>query len=459
MTKIGEDKDFYKKMLVIGVPVLFQNLISIGLNLLDTLMIGMLGEQELAAVGAANQVYLIFTVSLFGLFSGSAVYTAQYWGTRDIAGIRKMLGIDYIVGIIFALLVSILSFIFAPQLIHIFSKDDSVIGFGTDYLRCVSFSFIFSGASQAISYNSRAIQNLKAPTIVSAIALLVNGVLNYLLIFGVGIFPAMGVKGAATATFLARIFELCALVIYIYTRKEHPLKAGIRSLIAFDREHFAHVMKMAVPVIFSEGSWALSVSLIYAIYGILGTSALAVAQVANVVCDMLQCLYMGIGNASAMSIGEVLGRGEKNTAYRYGKKSMNIVWIFNVITTLFLLLMAKPIANFYHFSGETNHLLVTSLIVMAITITPRILAYMYCVGILRAGGDTVFCMKLEIICNMFIQVPVAFIAVWFFHVSLPLAMLIGEIGNVVRIAFAVPRFKSRKWINVVTDVEIIEDDE
>ena len=112
MERITDEKIFYKKMIFIGVPVVFQNLISIGLNLIDTLMIGMLGEQELAAVGAANQVYFIFTVSLFGLYSGAAVYTAQYWGAQDIDGVRKLLGIDYIVGFLFALIVSVVAYLF-----------------------------------------------------------------------------------------------------------------------------------------------------------------------------------------------------------------------------------------------------------------------------------------------------------------------------------------------------------
>ncbi|MFQ9892333.1 MAG: MATE family efflux transporter [Emergencia sp.] len=174
MTMIAEDREFYRKMIFIGVPVVFQNLISLGLNLIDTLMIGMLGEQELAAVGAANQIYFIFGVSLFGLYSGAAVYTAQYWGAKDIPGVQKMLGIDYAVGAAFAIVVSLLSFIFAPYLIGFFSEDSAVIQFGVDYIRIACFSYIFSGFSSAICYNSRAIQNLKIPTMINGVALLVN---------------------------------------------------------------------------------------------------------------------------------------------------------------------------------------------------------------------------------------------------------------------------------------------
>lgn len=453
MPMIEEKRLFYKKMLLIGIPVVFQNLVSIGLNLIDTLMIGMLGEQELAAVGAANQVYFIFTVSLFGLFSGAAVYTAQYWGAQDMAGVRKILGIDYLIGFFFALAVSVAGFLFAPDIIGLFSTDDAVIAFGTDYIRIACFSYVFSGISNAISYNSRAIQNLKVPTAINVAALGVNAGLNYLLIFGIGVFPQMGVKGAAAATLIARVFELAALLTFVYTRRAHPFKAGFQTLFSFDAAYFLRVMKTAVPVVFTEGSWALSVSLIYAAYGKLGTAALAVAQVANVVCDMLQSFYFGIGNATAMLIGEALGQGKKEAACQNSKRSIKIVAVLNIFMTVLMILLSRPVADIYHFSGETYTLLIQALITMAITITPKMLGYIPIVGILRAGGDTVFCMKLELFCNICVQVPLAYLAVLVFHTSLPAAMLLVEIGNLVRIAVSLPRVKSRKWINIVTDAE------
>lgn len=450
--QLGHNKTFYRKMLFIGVPVVFQNLISIGLNLIDTLMIGMLGEQELAAVGAANQVYFIFTVSLFGLYSGAAVYTAQYWGAQDIGGVRKVLGMDYMVGFCLSVAVTVFAYAAAPFIIGLFSDDAAVIDYGVRYIRIACFSYVFSGISSAISYNSRAIQNLKVPTMINAAALGVNAVLNYFLIFGIGVFPKMGVEGAAAATLIARVFEFCTLILFVYTRKSHPFKTGFRELFSFDRAHFVRVMKTAVPVVFSEGSWSLSVALIFAAYGKLGTSALAVAQVANVVCELLQSVYFGVGNASAMLIGETLGQGDKETAFQNGKRAVRIVWILNVFMTAFMILMSRPIAGIYNFSGETKELLIVALITMAITITPKMLGYIYIVGILRAGGDTVFCMYLELICNMGIQVPMAFFAVLVLKVSLPAAMILVEAIVLFRIVLCVIRFRSRKWINIVADI-------
>lgn len=451
MTRITDEKKiFYKKMLLIGIPVVFQNFITMGLNLIDTLMIGMLGEQELAAVGAANQVYFIFMVSLFGLYSGAAVYTAQYWGAKDIDGVRKMLGIDYVVGFAFAVAVTVIAFIFAPHIISFFSKDGEVIKLGAQYIRIACFSYVFSGLSSAISYNARAIQNLTVPTAVSAVALCVNAVLNYGFIFGTMGFPELGVKGAAVATLIARICEFAALIIYIYTRKEHPFKIRLKNMFKFGKTRFIRVMKTAIPVVITECGWAVSVSLIFAAYGKLGTAALAVAQVANVILEMLQSFYFGVGNATAMIIGESLGQEDTERAFGYGKSSMKLVWALNIVITLTMILFSRPMASIYNFNGETNQLLIETLITMAILITPRMIAYIYIVGILRSGGDTMFCMKLDIAANFFIQVPMAYIAVLALNTSLPVAMALVEIGNIVRIILCVPRFRSRKWINIVT---------
>ncbi len=446
-----ESKEFYKKMFLIGVPVVFQNMISIGLNLIDTLMIGMLGEAQLAAVGAANQVYFIYTITLFGFYSGAAVHTAQYWGAKDVAGVRKILGIDYIVGAVFSVAVSGFAYGFAPQIMGLFSRDPAVIGYGISYLRIASFSYFFSGLSMAISYNSRAIQKLVLPTTINAIALLCNAILNYLLIFGVAGFPQMGVRGAATATLIARIFEFFALFVIIYMQKEHPFKTGIKQLLDFDFAYFLKVSHTAVPVVFSEGSWATAIAMIFAAYGQLGTAALAVSQVANVVTDMLQSFFFGVGNAASVLIGEVLGQGNKEQAYINGKRTLRITWGLNVFMTIFMAFLAQPIAAIYDFGGETHWLLIMALLTMAVLITPKMLAYMYICGILRAGGDTVFCMNLELFCNLLFQAPMAFFAVLVLHTSLPVAMILVAIGDVIRIIVCAPRFRSKKWINIVTE--------
>lgn len=450
ITLNDESRDFYRKMVIVGIPVVLQNLISLGLNLLDTLMIGMLGEKEIAAVGAANQVYFIFSVSLFGLFSGAAVYTAQYWGAQNLKGVRHMVGIDFMVGGIFSIFVALVAFFFGENIIGLFSGDPEVIDYGGQYIRIACLSYFFSSISASISYNSRAIQNLVVPTAINFMALCINAVLNYILIFGKAGAPMLGVQGAAIATLIARICEFTALVSFIMLSKNHPFRGSLKEIFGFGRELFAKVMKTAVPVIFTEGGWALSVAVIFAIYGKLGTSALAVIQVTNVVTDLLQSIYFGVGNATAMLIGEKLGQRKVEDAYHSGKLAVRTVWILNVVMTLAMLALSKPVAHVYGFAPETESLLVTSLMAMALMITPKMLGYIYIVGILRAGGDTLFSMVIDLACNIIVMVPMAALAVMVLEVSLPVAIIMVELsGNLVRYFVCMPRYKSRKWINIV----------
>ena len=444
-----EERNFYKKLILIGIPVVCQNLISNGLNLMDTLMIGMLGEEEIAAVGAANQIFFISTVILFGLYSGAAVFTAQYYGAGDLQGVRKMLGIDCVTGLVVTAVFTCIALFIPEQIIGLFSRDPEVITYGTEYIKIAGCSYCVAGLSMAISYNSRAVQRLKAPTIINACALTMNVILNYFLIFGIGPFPQLGVKGAAIATLISRVVEFASLLIYIYTRKEHPFKAKLTELMGFSKELYIKSMKMAVPVVITDGSWAIAVAIVFAAYGMLGTAALAVTQVSNVITEMLQSVYYGVGNATAMLIGETLGQGDKEGAYRNGKRAVKVVLILNVIILLVTLAIIKPVVGIYNFDIATGELLAKTLFVIAFITTPRMIGDIYLVGILRSGGDTVFCMILELICNIVVQIPIAFIAVQVLGVSLPVAMIIGELGDIIRIAACMPRFRSKKWINIV----------
>ena len=228
------------------------------------------------------------------------------------------------------------------------------------------------------------------------------------------------------------------------------MHASIGNLFSFDKALFFRVMRTALPVVATEGSWAMSFALILAAYGKLGTSALAVAQVANVIASVLQSLYFGLGNSTAVIIGEGLGQKNKEKAQYFGRLSLITTIVFNIVITAFLILISSRIASIYAFNAETMDLLIKTIIVEAILITPKMTAYMFIVGILRAGGDTVFCMKIEIFCNLLISLPLAYISVMAFHVSLPVALIFVDLGDVIRILVCYPRYKSRKWINILT---------
>lgn len=451
------NRGFYRKLLVVGIPMVIQQVIAVTLNLADTIMVGKVSENALAAVGAANQIYFIFGVVLFGVFSGAAVHAVQYWGIRDISSLRKIIGIDYTVCLVLAVPAILFVYFTAPFLIGLFAEEPEVIRLGTAYLRIACFSYLFSGLTFVISYNSRAIQDVTVPTIINGCAILINITFNYLLIYGKCGFPKLGVEGAAIATLIARVLECLAMYLSVYLRKEYPLKAKPSELFSYSAQLFLNVMKTAIPVIVTEGLWAVSVSCIFAAYGKISASAFAVSQVAVTVTDFFQTVYFGLGNASAVLLGEVLGQGKKKLTYQYSRNILKVTWVLNVVMTAAIILLRAPIAEIYNFTPETTDMLMKALLVYAVAMTPKMLSYMMICAIFRPGGDTMFCMYVDVSFNVGMQIPLAYISVLVLDLPLHWAMAVVAIADVLKIFVCYYRYFTKKWMNVFTGRE--EDEE
>lgn len=440
---------FYRKLLGLALPIILQQIISISLNLVDNIMIGRLGALPLAAVGAANQVYSIYTMILFGLFSGAAVPLAQYFGARDFRSIRKILGMDLAIALVLGLVTVGGVLWTAPQIIALFAEEPAVIEMGTAYLRITAVTYLTVGVSFAISFNSRYVQSLKVPTIINVCSILINTVLNYGMIYGHFGFPAMEVAGAAWATVIARLAEMIALLVYLVIDRKHPFHGRLRDFLGFSGSLLRGVMRTAMPVVLSEGGWALGMSLTFAAYGRISAQALAVIQVCQVLCNLCQCASFGLGNASAALIGETLGRREPELAAVNAKKYLKIQWVLNGLMCLLILLLRRPVALFYDFDPQTTALLMVSMAMFGVTQIPRMVAYSVQNGILRPGGDTLFCMVVELSCNLGLEVALAFFAVLALKLPLHLCILAASGGNLLKAFLEYRRYLSRKWLNTI----------
>jgi putative MATE family efflux protein len=447
---IKNNKDFYRQMFKVGFPVMIQQLIIVAVGICDTIMVGKLSEEALAAVGAANQVFMVYVDSVFGFLSGVAVFSVQYWGIRDLKTLRKLLGIAYSMCIAAGVPVTIIAFAFAPSLISLFSDDPDVVLLGTQYLRISVFTYVIGALTFAVSYNSRSVAMLKWPTIANAVAVGLNIFLNWVLIFGKFGMPAMGVRGAATATLIARIVEAAITFSYIYIfSKDHPLKAKL-SEMKYEKALLIRVLRTAFPVIVNELLWVLSFTTVYAIYGDLGPVALAVVQIAMTITDAFQAIFAGIGNGTAVIIGQDLGRGSRESAFNLAKKSLKIIWVFIVIITVLLIALRTTIVNIYDFEQSTNDMMMSTLLIFSLSLAPKMLAYFFICGIFRPGGDTTWCAWVDSGFNWIAQVPLAIIGVHLLHWELWAVIGLVALGEVMKTVACYFRFYSKKWINVFT---------
>ncbi|WP_010296096.1 MATE family efflux transporter [Clostridium senegalense] len=446
------DKRFYKKMFAIAIPVMIQNLISSSLNMVDTIMIGKLGETQIAAVGLANQFYFLFSLFIFGVNSGCSIFTAQFWGKNDKSNIRKILGICLILGCAGGLIFNILAF-FSPELVmRFFTKDPLVIKLGADYLKIVGWSYVITAISYAFAFSCRGIGQAKLPMITSAIALLCNTVFNYILIFGALGFPTLGVEGAAIATLIARIMEMALIIIVIYKRKS-PLVGRLKEFFDFNKKFFLGVVKTMYPVVINEICWSLGMTMYSVIYARIGTEAVATYQIASTIQNIFIVAGFGLANACAVMIGNEIGAGREENAQIYGNRFVKITFIIGCITGTLLFLATTPIVEMYNVSPQVLH--DTKIILRVFSfITPfRMLTSIFIVGILRSGGDVKYSFVLEMSGVWIVGIPIAIICAHVLKLPIYLVVSVVYIQELLKVMLAFPRFKSKKWIrNLVSDM-------
>jgi putative MATE family efflux protein len=439
------------KAFSILIPVTVQHMISFGLNIVDTLMIGRVGTDELAAVGAANQVYGVFVMICFGFLSGGGVYIAQYWGVKDLERIRHTLGLIYKNTLLFGTIIVLLVQWRPDWVIGMFIREEAVITLGVEYIRIASLSYLVTALSFSMSFSSRCIQRLRWPTMINALALILNTVLNYALIYGKGGFPAMGVQGAALATLIARTLEFLLMVGYIYMTPNHPLAARFSELTGYSKSFRNQIYKTAGPIVLSDGAYGVAGSLFLSGFGIIGSVAVAAYQVVHILGEFSQSMFYGLGNASAVILGEKLGRGDIKGADRDAR---GFLWfglgLISVITVL-LLLVNPHVPGWYDFDASTTAVLVPALTVSALTVWGRALTYLFICGVLRSGGDTRYVMVVDIGWTWLFGIPVMFAGILFFDFTLWQAALVRFLSECTKAVQFYFRYRTKKWQNVLTE--------
>ncbi len=279
--KLIKEKAFYKSLLALTVPIVLQNLINVGVSMLDTVMLAGLDQSALSASMLANQLYFILIVAFFGVAGGASVLTSQYWGKNDTSTIRRIMGMSLRYAVIIAALFS-LAAIFAPRVVmSIYTDKENLILLGVKYLRIIGFSYILSAVTVVYLGIIRSAGNVRVATAVYSLSMLVNGVLNYLLIFGNFGFPKMGIEGAALATLIARVCEIVFVAIYALA-VEKKIHFKLKYLFYRSRTLFSDFLRYSAPVIINELAWSLGFSMQSAVLGHLSEDAVAANSIISV---------------------------------------------------------------------------------------------------------------------------------------------------------------------------------
>jgi len=444
------DKKFYKMVLFLALPIILQNLIASSVNMLDTLMIGRVGEVELAAVGIANQFYFIFSLFIMGISSGCAVFIAQLWGKGDKNNIQKGLGIGIISSVLITSVFNLVGVLFPEKIISIFNIDPQVIKIGASYLKIVCFSYIFTAISFNYAAALRSVENTVLPMLASFLGLVVNGVLNTVLIFGLLGFPAMGVRGAAIATIIARGSECALLVLYTYTSK-NILAAKAKDLFNITRELTKSVFVTMIPVLLNEACWGLG-NLTYAvIYGRIGTQATASIQICTTIFNLFMIITFGLANVAVVVIGKEIGAGREKRGLLYARRLCVISLITGVILAVVLAITSPIVLTVFKVSEEVLRNSLRILYVYSALMPLRVFTVILVVGILRGGGDAKYGAIVQGITLWGIGIPLSFVAAFILHLPIYLVVSVTAAEEIVKCIIVVRRYRSNKWINNIVN--------
>jgi len=445
------DRVFLRELLVIAIPISFQQLIMASLNMIDVIMVGQLGETAIAALGLANQIFFVLILILFGATSGMAIFTAQYWGKQEIEPIRKVLGMSLIISIAVAALFSLAALLIPETVLGFYTKDAEVIRLGSSYLRIVGFTYIPVAIITAYVAVLRSLRLIRMTVIISVTALIFKTVLGYGLIFGVAGLPALGVRGAAIGTAAGWVLELALLLILVFALKT-PLAANPLTFFSFDLPFFSRVLKTALPATVNELFWSLGITTYNAIYAHIGTDAIAAINVNATIEELGFVVFLGLGNACAVMVGNRIGAGQKDEAYELVRRVIVLGLLFAIGIGAMVFLSRDAIAGLYELSpqGENNvRLLLT---VMAATLWLRMFNFTVFIGALRAGGDTRFALLMEICSIWLIGVPAAYTGAFVFHLPVYLVYLMVMLEELAKVFVSGWRYGTKRWIHDLVNV-------
>ena len=439
-------------MLRLALPIAMQQLLVSCAQLVDTAMVTRLGNVVVSSVGVSSRWIFLMNLFYFGISSGSAAMIAQFWGAKDKKNIKRSYGIALIFGAVVALLFSVCMFTVPELMLRVFTDEQAVIETGTQYMRIVAFMGIFSAFNQISCVALRATERVNPPLFTSIIAVGVNTLLNYVLIYGKLGFPAMGIKGAATATLTSAIVQSVLLFMVLRTSKD-IFADKIKDFFNISKDFLKRFSIVCLPVVFNEVAWAIGTNIYAMVFARQGSESYAGYTVFSSIEQVAFVFFVGICHACSIMTGKSIGEGNESGAYKQAKKFLIMTPIIGIITGSVLALVRNPVLNLLQIETQGAFDVASSLLLLyCIWLPIRNIPYTLIVGTFRAGGDTKIGIYFDCISLYLISVPVVVYLGIFARVDfvyLIMAMYLCE--DIPKTIMSLIRFRSKKWIRNLTD--------
>ncbi len=453
MKELGQiltsNKEFYPRLLKIAIPTIVEFFISSLVTLLDVFMIGQLGTDEVAAVGIVSQVFTLFLLFMIGFGSGAAVFTAQYWGKKDIKNLRAILGITLLFTSIFSIIFAAISILFPREIVSLFTDNKNVQLIAEGYFRLIGLSQIFFGIGIPFYSILNSTGKVKISLTATSIALTFDTLISYCLIFGIGFFPQLGVIGTGIGTLSGRIIQTGLLIIISYLLKL-PTAGKLKEIFSFSKKMILDYLRITIPVVLQHFLWGLGYTMYIIIYSRISTESIAAFTIAGTIESIYLMFLTGIGLSAATMIGNRIGANEEKKAINYAEKFLIIIYIFSFMIMVIILLVKDFIIGSYNITNLSKIYVSNILLVMALVVWGKASNILFYTGILKGGGDTTICMIIDIGGMWLIGVPIALITAFIFNFPVYIIVALISIEEIIKMIIGYFRFSSRKWIKNVT---------
>lgn len=442
------DGELYKRMFRIAIPISMQQLITVGINLMDTIMLSSMGDAQLSGSALAGQFITLFQICCMGIGMGASVLTSRFRGMQEKDSLRKAVTIMLRFGLVFATAFTLVTAAAPEWIMRIYTSDPELISNGVIYLNWMVPTYYCMGLALTCTLVLRSVGQVRVPLVCSIIAFFVNVFFNWVFIFGKLGAPRMEIAGAALGTLIARVFELCFICGYFFF-KDDRIAYRFRHLLTKCRDLVGEYFRISIPVLISDALLALGNNAVAMVMGRIGAAFVAANSVTTVVQQLSSVLTTGISNASGIITGHTMGQGDYEKAQRQGYTFLGMGFLIGCFAAVVIQIVRGPIINYYQVTPEAK--LIAKELMDAISINVVFLAMnsILTKGVLRAGGDTKFLMAGDILFLWIASIPLGALAGLVFHWPAFWIYTMLKIDQIIKCVWCFFRLKSGKWLKKI----------
>ena len=435
-----------KEIVRLALPIALQQFMTALVGACDAIMLGKLSQDAMSAVSLATQVTFVFNLFMFAFMAGENMFVAQYYGKGDYTGISQVFSLVTKICGCTAVVFLVGTLFFPEQLMRILTNEETLIVLGSEYLRVIGISYVFSGIAQiflAIMKNCGAVN---MSTLINGVMVILNIALNAVFIFGLSGFPKMGIKGAALATVLATVVQFLWSVGYVLCR----IRAVKFSLRSCEKKLFGRFWQKTVPLLINNLAWGIGFSMYSVIMGHLGTDAVAANGIANISKNLVVCFCLGLGNAGSIIVGNRLGADRLQEAKEVGETLTKTAIIAGIVSGLVLIALSPFITKMVDLTPTARGYLQKMLLISSYYIAGKSVNCMTIGGIFAAGGDSKFGMLCDSVTLWCIIVPLGCICAFILKLPVMVVYFVLNLDEIIKLPVVYKHYKKYKWIKNLT---------